>query len=142
MSGPSTIETRFGSFDVTSAAVVAVPEGLPGFEVCQRFVIITAPSLAPLTCLQGLDEPQPSFLAIDPHLVVHGYHLELPAAARHRVEAIDDDPLVWLALVRLDVDTALVNLRAPIVVNPRRMIGVQVISAESDYPIDHCLSLA
>ncbi len=142
MAGSTTIETRFGSFDVQSDAVVAFPEGVPGFEGCQRFVIVTAPTLDPLTCLQSLDDPHPSFLAVDPRLVVPDYHLELPPAARHRLEARDDDRLVWLALVRLDADTALVNLRAPVAVNPRRMIGVQVIPGESPYPVDHRLSLA
>lgn len=142
MRGTSTIETRFGSFAVDATAVVAVPDGLPGFERCRHFVIITGPTLEPLTCLQGLDDQHPSFLAVDPRLVVSGYHLDLPPAARHRVEALDDEPLVWLALVRLRDDAAFVNLRAPVVVNPRRMIGVQVIPAESPYSVDHRLSLA
>lgn len=142
MGGATTIETRFGSFDVDAGAVVTVPDGLPGFERCRRFVIIAAPTLEPLTCLQGLDDPHPSFLAVDPRLVVPDYHLELPPASRHRIEARDADRLVWLALVRLDSDTALVNLRAPVVVNPRRMIGVQVIPGDSPYPVDHRLSLA
>ncbi len=137
-----TIETRLGPFDVDAGAVVTVPDGLPGFERCRRFVIIAAPTLEPLMCLQGLDDPHPSFLAVDPRLVVSDYHLDLPPAAGHRVEALDDEPLVWLALVRLDADTALVNLRAPVVVNPRRMIGVQVIPGDSPYPVDHRLALA
>ena len=118
-----------------------MPDGLPGFERCRRFVIIAAPTLEPLTCLQGLDDPHPSFLAVDQRLVVPDYELALPPAACHRVDARDDEPLVWLVLVRLHADTALVNLRAPVVVNPRRMIGVQVIAADSRYPVDHCLSL-
>lgn len=124
-----------------AGAVVMVPDGLPGFERCRRFVIIAAPTLDPLTCLQGLDDPHPSFLAVDPRLVVPDYELALPPAACHRVDARDDEPLVWLVLVRLHADTALVNLRAPVVVNPRRMIGVQVIPVDSRYPVDHCLSL-
>lgn len=125
-----------------AGAVVRMPDGLPGFEGCRRFVIIAAPTLEPLTCLQSLDDPQPSFLAVDPRLVVPGYQLDLPAPARHRIEASGDDRLVWLALVRLQADAALVNLRAPVVVNPRRMIGVQVMPAESPYSVDHRLSLA
>lgn len=142
MAGSTTIETRFGAFDVDAGVVVMMPDGLPGFEGCRRFVIIAAPTLEPLTCLQSLDDPHPSFLAVDPRLVVPDYHLELPPAARHRLEARDDDRLVWLALVRLEADTALVNLRAPVAVNSRRMIGVQVIPGESPYPVDHRLSLA
>ena len=137
----ATIETRFGSFAVDSAAVVTVPDGLPGFEGCRRFVIVTAPTLDPLTCLQGLDDRRPSFLAVDPRRVMPGYHVALPPADRHREEASEGEPLLWLALVRLDSDAALVNLRAPVVVNPRRMIGIQVIPTDSPYPVDHRLPL-
>jgi len=135
------VETRFGAFDVDAGAVVMMPDGLPGFEGCRRFVIIAAPTLEPLMCLQGLDAPQPSFLAVDPRLVVPGYQIDLPAPACHRIESSGDDQLLWLAFVRLQDNDALVNLRAPVVVNPRRMIGVQVIPADSPYPVDHRLSL-
>ena len=37
---------------------------------------------------------------------------------------------------------ATVNLRAPLVINPASMRGIQLIAAESRYPIDHPLGPA
>jgi flagellar assembly factor FliW len=121
--------------------VVTMVDGLPGFERCRRFVLAALPAIAPFTCLQGLDEPRPSFLAIEPRLTVDGYAQSLSDADRQRLDAADGAPLLWLSLVRTDGDRATVNLRAPIVINPRAMVGLQVIPFESDYALDHPLPL-
>lgn len=135
------VETRFGVFDVNPGDVIRVPGGLPGFEQCRRYVVVTSPPLEPFTCLQGLDDSRPSFLALDPKLVVPDYGVPLSPADRHRLEAGEGEPLLWLALVRLDADAVLANLGAPVVVNPRRMIGIQAIPADTPYAIDHRVPL-
>ena len=43
--------------------------------------------------------------------------------------------------LRLEDDHAFINLRAPIVINPRRMLGLQLVSADSPYATDHPLLL-
>jgi flagellar assembly factor FliW len=130
------VETRFGPFVGAAADVVTLAEGLPGFERCHRFVLAALPAIAPFTCLQGLDEPRPSFLAIDPRLVVNGYMPALSDGDRQRLCA-DGDALLWLSLVYTNGVQATVNLRAPIVINPRRMVGLQIIPVESAYAFDH-----
>lgn len=133
------IETRFGSFPGNSGDVITMPEGLPGFETCRRFVIVTASTLAPFTCLQGLEGGRPSFLALDPRVILTDYAATLSSSDRHRLDVRDHDDLLWLALVRLGDDAASVNLRAPVVINPRRMIGLQSIDAERPYDTNHPL---
>lgn len=117
--------------------VVCLPDGLPGFKHCRRFVVVSSDHLAPLTCLQGLDDDRPSFLAIDPRLVLPGYEAALSPADRTRLDAAPGDPLLWLALVHMDHDRVLVNLQAPVVINPVRMYGLQVIATEGPYSTHH-----
>jgi len=133
------IATPFGAFSADAAGVVTFAAGLPGFERCRRFVLVSAPALGPFTCLHGLDAPHPSFLTIDPRRVVAGYAPPLAAADRRRLGADDDSPLLWLSVVRLEGDGATANLRAPIVVNPARLLGVQVLEADSPFAADHRL---
>lgn len=121
------------------AGVITFAHGLPGFERCRRFVVVTSPDVAPFVCLNGLEAPQPSFLALDPRRVDPGYRLALGAADRRRLEAEDDEPLLWLALVRVDGAAAAVNLQAPIVINPRGMRGLQVVGVDSPYSATHPL---
>jgi flagellar assembly factor FliW len=136
-----TIETRFGVFDVSPDSVVAFPEGLPGFEACRRFVLVSGRDLEPLRCLQALDSPEVSFLCVDPQLVLPTYRAALGSENRAQLGA-DGGALVWLALVTVrDSGEVSVNLRAPIVINPERMVGYQVMPYRSVYPVDHPLEL-
>ena len=121
--------------------MVTLIEGLPGFESCLRYVLLSAPALAPLTCLQALDGERPSFLALDPRAVLPDYHVDLTPSDLHRLGAGPGETLLWLALVRLEGERVLVNLRAPVVVNPARMIGLQVMPADPPYSTHHRLFL-
>lgn len=137
---PLDVATPFGVFAADANAVVTFAGGLPGFERCRRFVLLTAPALEPFTCLHALDDTRPSLLTLDPRRVVEHYPAALSPADARRLEAGDGTPLVWLSVVRLDEHGATVNLRAPIVVNPRRMLGLQVLEADSPFAADYRLA--
>jgi flagellar assembly factor FliW len=119
--------------------IIVFVDALPGFESCRRFVLLRSSEIAPFVRLQGLDEPRPAFLALDPRTVMGDYEPRLSEGERRRLDAERDDALLWLSLVRVDGERAWANLRAPVVVNPRRMIGLQVVPADSVYQLDHPL---
>lgn len=121
--------------------IVDFPAGIPGFETCHRFVLVSSPELAPLACLQALDPPEASFLAVDPRLLEPSYDLTLREFERARLGA-GDEPLLWLAIVTIADGEATANLRAPIVINPRRMTGCQFIRDEVEYPVRYSLGRA
>lgn len=137
-----TVETRFGTFQAAEHDVISVLGGVPAFEACLRYVLVGGPDIHPFNCLQGLDAPLPSFLVIDPRLVSPGYRPSLTAMDYRRLEAVEGDALLWLAIVRIGSgEDATVNLRAPIVVNPLRMLAVQTLPHESPHRHDHPLRL-
>jgi flagellar assembly factor FliW len=120
--------------------VVTFADGLPGFESNHRFVLVASPSLDPFTLLQGVGSDAPSFVAIDPRQVEPAFVGEVGTADRARLDAASDAPLVWLALVSArEHAPATVNLRAPIVINPASMRGIQIVPVESPYRLDHPL---
>ncbi|MGC4086034.1 MAG: flagellar assembly protein FliW [Vicinamibacterales bacterium] len=115
-------------------------DGLPGFEECRRFLLLSASSIEPLVCLQGLDAARPAFLAVNPRLVDQDYRCRVDNLQRRRLGASADTPLLWLAIVRVGEDGAsTVNLRAPLVVNPERMRGLQLLAGHDEYDTDHHL---
>lgn len=123
--------------------VVTFPSGLPGFEAIRHFVLVASESLAPFTLVRGTDELGPAFVAIEPRYADASYAMALDPSDRARLEAGPDDPLLWLALVTMPQDgRATVNLRAPLVINPATMLGVQVLAATSPYALDHPLLAA
>jgi flagellar assembly factor FliW len=122
--------------------VITFGQGLPGFEEHRRFVLMASPALDPFALLQGAGADSPSFVGIDPRLVDPAYQTPLGHDDLARLEARDDDSLLWLVLVAAQPDgSATVNLRAPVVINPASMRGIQVVPHESPYRLDQPLSI-
>jgi flagellar assembly factor FliW len=132
--------TQFGSFRVDARETITFPLGVPGFEHCRKFVMLTGEDLEPLRCLHAV-ESVVSFLVIDPRLVLPGYRCQLSQTDLVRLGATEHTALLWLAVVTVDeAGQAFANLRAPIVVNPERMLGYQVMPHNSLYPLRHPLA--
>jgi flagellar assembly factor FliW len=121
--------------------VVEFPAGIPGFEACRRFVLVASADLSPLGCLKAVDSPDASFLVIDPTLLYFGYDLTLGEFERARIAVDVDEPLLWLVIVTITESGATANLRAPVVINPRRMLGCQFIRDDQDYPVQFSIGL-
>jgi flagellar assembly factor FliW len=130
------------STPVSPDTVVTFPDGLPGFESCRRFVLMSSTALEPFTVVQGLDgTAPPSFVAVEPQLVDKAYAAPLAGADLERLDAEAGRPLLFLALVAAGPDgSATVNLRAPLVINPQSMRGIQLVTENSPYPLDHPLA--
>ena len=139
---PKDRDAADGGSEAHPEDVIAFPDGLPGFESCRRFVVIAYDDEQTFQCLQALDAPGPAFLTIDPARALKRYRLILSPADRLRLDVQESDTLLWLAIVTVAPDgTRTVNLRAPVVINPRLMVGLQVMPHQSLYPIRHPLSL-
>jgi flagellar assembly factor FliW len=130
------VQTRFGEFEADPRSLVTFPAGIPGFETCRRFIVLSSLALAPLQCLHAIDGTPASFLVVDPRLVMPQYRCLLSEGDRARLGATERSVLLWLVVVTIDQqDNAYANLRAPIVVNPSRMVGYQVLPYNSLYPV-------
>jgi flagellar assembly factor FliW len=134
--------TPFGSFVVADQDVIEFPSGVPGYEDCKRFVVLSSAELGPLSCLQSVGDGRAvSFFVVDPRRVLPEYRCALSQTDMMRLGVGLDGVLLWLAIVSFDEqDCAFVNLRAPIVINPERMLGYQVMPHNSLYPLRHPLT--
>ena len=126
--------------EVTVSEKVTFPNGIPGFEACKSWVVLAAEAQTPLRRLHAVGGAEASFLAIDPRQVFEGYRCDLSDAERARIGADTTTTLLWLALVSLEQSGAVsVNLRAPIVINPKTMMGQQVLPHDCLYPLRHVI---
>ncbi|HEX7795982.1 MAG TPA: flagellar assembly protein FliW [Vicinamibacterales bacterium] len=121
--------------------VVEFPSGIPGFESHRRFVLIASAELSPLGCLKAVDASDVSFLVLDPRLLFFNYDLTLSEFERARIGADAGEPLLWLAIVTITEKEATANLRAPVVINPSKMIGCQLIRDNDQYPVRFAINL-
>jgi flagellar assembly factor FliW len=70
----------------------------------------------------------------DPRRVQADYRCVLSDMDRRRLTATDD-ALLWLAVVTVEAEQTTVNLRAPVVIDSRHMVGYQLMPAGSLYPL-------
>jgi len=125
---------------VDTRHVIGFPAGIPGFESCRSFILMQLEGNDEFHCLTAIEGPNASFLVVDPRHLVPDYECELTAADAARIGANGSAPLLWLALVTIERDgTTTVNLRSPVVINPARMLGHQVIPHDNKYPLRHVL---
>ena len=134
--------TRSGELEtvqVPDDAVLTFPEGLPGFEGHTSFVLIEDDRLAPFRWLQAAEDPRVGFLVIEPSAFIADYGFELDDQDAERLgldDAVEPRVLCILA-VPGDVRAMTANLRAPLVINPRRRLAKQVILSDDSYPLRH-----
>lgn len=139
-SEPLHVRSRFADAEVSPGDVMTFPDGVPGYESQRHFVLLDIAETAPLKVLHAVNAPDPCFLVTDPRSILPGYRCDLSDADRLRVRAVDDRLLLWLVIVSIREDGHVtVNLRAPIVINPERMIGRQVMPNGCVYPLHHVI---
>lgn len=107
---------------------LTLPLGLLGFEPFKRYVLLSRPEEAPFLWLQVLDHPQLAFVVVSPTVAAADYE---PHLAEEDVSFLDlrspEDALIFNIVTLRAHGEATVNLKGPVVVNRRTLIGKQVI---------------
>ena len=142
---PKILTAYFGELDYLDTAVFRFPHGLPGFESERSFVFLNQPQTKPLMFLQSLRDSDLCFVLLPILVIDPNYQLSLEAEdlATLRLPAtrqprIGEDILCAAILRTGDEETSpTANLLAPVVVNLKEQIGVQVIRTDSPYSHRH-----
>jgi len=137
-------ETPHGPIEYQSSQVFCMDGGLVGFCDATRFVLIENSEVEPLRWLVSVDRPELAFLVVDPRLLIPDFRVHLRDEERMRLELTDDDDVLLLAItvVGETSEEATANLKAPIVVNPRKMTAAQVVLIDSEYSVHQPLLAA
>jgi flagellar assembly factor FliW len=141
---PQVFSRNFGTIDYVAGEPFDFPNGLPGFPAEEAFLPVEVPGQLPLLYLQSLRTPDLCFIALPVKCIVAEYELvpnaEDLALIGLRTDAKPGPEMLCLALVCFGEDgTAAANLRAPIIVNVKKRVGVQVIQSEDRYPFRYPL---
>ena len=135
---PRTVVTHlFGNIDVQEDQVLDFRDGLLGFSLCKRWLLITGKK--PGTAwLQSAEHGSLAFMLIDPFLTFDGYTAHLGPTEIAQLDAQDPAQIAVFAIVTLpssDVPETTANLRGPVVINVRARLGAQVVSSEGTWSV-------
>lgn len=134
----------FGTLSCVEESIFHFPQGLPGFEDENAFVVIEAPERAPFVFLQSIERASLCFLALPILTVDKNYPL---AIAPEDLATLGLDPhrqpflgaeVTVLAMICLhDNFLPTANLMAPIVLNVKSRLGLQAIRRDAMYSHQH-----
>jgi flagellar assembly factor FliW len=139
---PRILESRrFGRLEVSADQVLTLSAGLLGFEELREFCVVAPEALQPLTFLVSCDDPGVAFPVLPARMCLADYAPTIPPDAREAVQAEPGQALEILAICAVAQDTLTLhaNLRGPVLINPARRLGYQVVLHDSPYSLRHLL---
>lgn len=116
---------------------VTFPKGLLGFEQLSAFMLFEPQDGYPLKFLQSTENPDVSFICIDPVTVKRDYQVPLTPeeAEALGLEAPGDALILTLVVVPEDPRHMTTNLAGPLIINVRTRMGRQIILSSETYPL-------
>ena len=122
--------------------IIRLPFGLLGFEHVKQYMLLANPAEDPFMWFQMLDDPKRAFLVAPPSRLLPDYQPDISDDEVEFLELSGPDDAFLLNIVTLRGNgQATVNLKGPVVINRRTLIGKQVIpNNAAKYSLHHPLN--
>ncbi|WP_434753181.1 flagellar assembly protein FliW [Paenibacillus amylolyticus] len=124
--------------EVDEKSIYQFPRGLPGFEDETSFALIPWEE-TPFSYLQSLKEKELSFLVVSPFEFNQSYSFELSDEDKEELQIEEDVAVFSIVTIHSEITKSTMNLLAPVVVNPVKRIGKQVVLQQSSYLTRHLI---
>lgn len=132
---------RFGEIAVDPDQVLTLPEGLPGFPDCRRFVLLEGDEYAPFIWMQSLDESDLCFVTADPLVFFPDYRIQSTRAELASIQLTEVEKARVLVILVIPDNPAemTANLQGPLVVNTEKRLAKQLVLVGETYTTKHRL---
>ena len=130
--------TRFGPLEVEADDLIQFPSGLMGLEDCRQWVLLTDAGNECLGWLQSATRPEVALAVVSPRRFVPQFQLRVPRSELEPLRLDEVRQAQVLVVLSKNGSGITLNLKAPLVINPERRLGRQVI-ANGELPVQHLL---
>jgi flagellar assembly factor FliW len=131
--------TRFGELEIADSSVITFNKGIPGFEESKEYVLIPADEKGetPFFFLQSIDREEVNFFLVDPFSFFDEYDVKLEEQMVDRLELESPTDAIVLTTVTAkgEIKDATTNLKAPLIINNNKQLGMQIVLDNKDYLI-------
>lgn len=118
-------------------------EGIPAFEEYKNYQIQLNEDIEnPFHTLQSLEEPELSFVIIDPFIFKDDYDFKLTESTLEKLDISQERDVAVYTIVNIqddDYNNMTANLLAPIIINTTKKLAKQIILNDTDYSTKHRL---
>jgi flagellar assembly factor FliW len=136
-----TIESQaFGRVTVSTDRIITFAAGLPGFPDEHRYALLNGHLRPPFCYLQSVDNPSLAFVVTDPAALVPDYHPKNGANTLQDLQAGSSEDLQVLVTLTIPPGRPreiTANLMSPLLINPARGLGKQVVIDKPHYSHQH-----
>lgn len=137
------IDTRqFGEIEIDEEKIINMPLGIPGFRDRKRYVVLQKEETIPFLVFQCVDDPNLSFVVLDPVKIISEYTIEKNDLAKIVAWDLDREELTCFVIVTIpkgNPEKMTANFMAPLVINNNLKEGFQFIFQNSLYSHQHQL---
>lgn len=133
--------TRFGTLEIDDTSLIRMPRGPFGFEDYTDYIILQHRPDTSFRWLQSANEPSLAFVVVDPSQYFAGYEVEISDADAEALHLADEEDALVLSIVSFADGGKQINanLVAPLVINSKELIGMQVVLQDNRYGVKHAL---
>jgi len=131
---------HFGEIEIDESKIINFREGIPGFEDAKRFIVLyDGDETSPFRWLQSVDNAQLAFATVNPFMILNDYDIEIPeeTVSSLNIESIEDVMVLSIVVVPDDPNEMTMNLKAPVIINVKNNIGMQVVLDTDIYSVRH-----
>ena len=127
--------TRFGEIERGEEEVYTFPDGLLGFRLVKRFVLVDNPKPGPFLWLQAADVPDLAFVVTDPLLFKQDYIIKVQQIELESIKLanIEDARVLVIVVVPRNVREMTANLQGPLVFNTKENLAKQLVLQGDEY---------
>ena len=131
--------TRFGELEIADSSVITFNKGIPGFEESKKYVLIPADEKGetPFFFLQSIEKEEVNFFLVDPFSFFNEYDIKLKDQMVEKLELENPTDAIVLTTVTAkgEIKDATTNLKAPLIINNSKQLGMQIVLDNKDYLI-------
>lgn len=129
---------KFGEIEIDETKILTMPEGLPGFDGFERFVLLEDPKTAPFCWFQSVDEPNLALVIMDPLVFKPDYNIGLEQIIKNLdwKDITTNEILVYVVVnifSQNEEKKITANLVGPIVINAKTNTALQVVLSDTTY---------
>jgi flagellar assembly factor FliW len=127
--------SRFGTIETDPSEIIEFSDGLLGFDLFKRYVILNTQENSPFRWLQSLDEGSLAFIIIEPLQFMFAYDLEISDADVKALDIQNPEEVILYSIVTIPdkAQEMTANLQGPVVINAKNRKGRQVISTNPNH---------
>ncbi|MFZ5632104.1 MAG: flagellar assembly protein FliW [Bacillota bacterium] len=122
--------------NVNNELRISFPWGMPGLEY-KEYTLIQLSGESPFYFLKSVARPEVGLLLVNPFLAYKEYEFDLSDEAAGQLQITEESQVAVFCTVNTSrgIDSATVNLLAPIVINTEKLLGKQIVLNDKNYSL-------